>query len=365
MSIEETTNNYGDHETSSSYNEEDDEINSLITKVENIKVKKLNYICKKCQSICECSFVPYILYNNSIIHFNSIRSFNLSTKSNNDSNNKERENVIGAILNNKIPQSYYNLSKDWRNMKKELLICLKTNYIKCDEVCNKINRIEVLHKGGRKFNYDMNIIFHINEGEKISFNIEFKFNAKSINEAPQFVSPSKPSQYMTSNYEEYFYDNYMDKVLENTGLNKPDRNEYLNKIHGNAPTCMKEIKNKYKNDKEFEKKAKALSKESIVNFINNNDLNKAKIQQYLLDSQANKKYMLYYQGKFYYDELSIDNYMIIDSIKDPKYNRFICKTVNNKYITVLLRWKNGNGIAFPAFQIKLIHKLPKHLNVNW
>ena len=364
MSIEETTNNYGDHETSSTHNEEDDEINSLITKIENIKVKKLNYICKKCQSICECSFVPYILYNNSIIHFNSIRSFNLSTKSNNDSNNKEREIVIGAILNNKIPQSYYNLSKDWRNIKKELFIYLKTNYINCDEEWKQINKIEVLHKGGRKFNYDMDIIFHFNNKQKI-FNVEFKFNAKSINEAPQFVSPSKPSQYMTSNYEEYFYDQYLNKLSENTDLKKPDRNEYLKTIHGNAPECMKDYKYKYDNDKEFEKKAKSLSKESIVNFINNNDLDKDKLKQYLIESQNNKKYMLYYQGKFYYDELDINNYMIIDSIKDPKYNRFICKTVNNKYITVLLRWKNGNGIAFPAFQIKLIHKLPKHLNVNW
>lgn len=32
---------------------------------------------------------------------------------------------------------------------------------------------------------------------------------------------------------------------------------------------------------------------------------------------------------------------------------YIAKTTTNKKISILLRWKNGNGIAFPAFQISL------------
>ena len=45
-------------------------------------------------------------------------AFNSSTqsKSNNDANNKLRESIIGAIINNEVPYSYYAINK-WSNMK--------------------------------------------------------------------------------------------------------------------------------------------------------------------------------------------------------------------------------------------------------
>lgn len=61
--------------------------------------------------------------------------------------------------------------------------------------------------------------------------------------------------------------------------------------------------------------------------------------------------MLYYNGEFLLEYPELDNYRIISHVKNPKLNRYDCMTANGNLIKVLLRWKNGNGIALPAFQI--------------
>ena len=59
--------------------------------------------------------------------------------------------------------------------------------------------------------------------------------------------------------------------------------------------------------------------------------------------------ILYKKGKFYKQIIDNNNYKI-NSYKKNK-NKFIAKTYDGNTINILLRWKNGNGIAFPAFQI--------------
>ena len=46
--------------------------------------------------------------------------------------------------------------------------------------------------------------------------------------------------------------------------------------------------------------------------------------------------------------------------KNPKLNSFICISEDGTQMKVLLRWKNGNGIAFPAFQISEYSKKSKN-----
>ena len=73
----------------------------------------------------------------------------------------------------------------------------------------------------------------------------------------------------------------------------------------------------------------------------------------LYESQKDKKYMLWDRNKFHLEIINKDNYMIESIINNSKNNNTIlCKTKNNNYINILIRWKNGNGIAFPALQIK-------------
>ena len=71
-------------------------------------------------------------------------------------------------------------------------------------------------------------------------------------------------------------------------------------------------------------------------------------------SQKNKTYMLFKKDKFYLEKPNFDDYKIIDFTKNLKFSRYELISKTGKKINVLMRWKNGNGIANPAFQIKNI-----------
>ena len=61
--------------------------------------------------------------------------------------------------------------------------------------------------------------------------------------------------------------------------------------------------------------------------------------------------MLYKNERFYLETINTDNYIITEITKEPKKYRYIAKTKSDINLKILLRWKNGNGIAFPSFQI--------------
>lgn len=46
------------------------------------------------------------------------------------------------------------------------------------------------------------------------------------------------------------------------------------------------------------------------------------------------------------------NFQITSVKKESELSRYQCKTKMGLTLNILLRWKNGNGIAYPAFQIK-------------
>lgn len=301
----------------------------------------------------------HFFYNKKDITIKSISAFITSSKEKNDENNIMRENIIGAIINQKIPLLFYNESNEWNNIKNSV-----EKYTK--ELVNQrpYNTIECIHKAGRKNNHDFLFIIQFEDEIKESFPIELKFNASSINETPQYVSPMKPSQYLTSSYEEYYYDNYLTKLSIVFELPLPEKSIWLKEIHSNCPPCMNKYKEKYdrgcKSNSKFTKNekdiycyetAKKQTKESIVSFIKITDLKIDLLSNYLQKTQQNKNYMLYYQGEFILENTNMDDYIIETVVKNPDLNRFECTTKSGKKMKVLLRWKNGNGIAFPAFQI--------------
>ena len=59
-------------------------------------------------------------YNKEQITQESISAFDLAAKGLNDKNNKTRENIIGAIINDKVPAEYYELPR-WLEMKTSVL----------------------------------------------------------------------------------------------------------------------------------------------------------------------------------------------------------------------------------------------------
>ena len=297
------------------------------------------------------------LYNLPILenlNYKSINSFNICDKNLNDNMNKCRENIIISIINNKIPKDYYKYSNRWRKLRENIGDFISSLY-------SPIINIKGIIKGGRKNNYDFEIIIN----KHIIFNIEFKFNSSKINNIPQFVSPMKPSKYLSNSFEDFIYYNYLALLLDEFNITIPNKDCYDKEIHSNNPKCLIDIQDKYyrgcsssskysgnKEDIEFYKKANIYSKESIIEFIKNTELDIIKLSNYLKETQENKIYMLYYKNKIYKETIDISNFEIISY---EKYNNcFIAITKTGIKIKILLRWKNGNLIAFPAFQLSII-----------
>ena len=312
----------------------------------------------KCNAIYKK--LPEITYEKNIINYYSINSFIKSEKCDNDKNNKIREYIIGAVINGKVPVIYYKYSSRWNFMRENI-----NNYIEMlskDKNISEINKIICIHKGGRNNSYDFKI--SIND---FDFNVELKFNISNIMDSPQFVSPMKPSQYLSNSYEEYYYDNYLTELSKLSNLIIPDRIEYLNTIHNTEPLCLEKYIEKYyggckgssrytqnPHDIQFYENAKKYSKESIQNFIEITELNIEKLSLYLKNTQKDKVYMMYENNKFSLEKINMDNYEIITYIKKSNKALYIATTKIGNKLNILLRWKNGNGIAFPAFQIKYI-----------
>lgn len=315
--------------------------------------------------------------------FTNTTSATTTGRGQNDKNNKMREAIIGAIINRRVPAVYYRVER-WLSLKNAVDAFLHELHDK-----KPYSRVECIHAAGRGHNYDFSIVFVSggdaeNEVTIVEKHVEFKFNAAKVSDTPQFVSPMKPSQYLSASYEEYFYDNYMSTIgtaaaaaaaagTASTATVLPDRAEWLKQIHNNAPACVSVLQDKYyagcANSSQFTNDAgdiafyelcKKLSTESIRTFITEHDLHIAKLSEYLRESQHDKTYMLFQPGATGADVVvptitlqRVDpaDYKIVACHKNPTKSRYECETESGKKINVLLRWKNGNGIAFPAFQI--------------
>ena len=288
------------------------------------------------------------------IIYSDINAFVISDKKYNDKNNKTRENIIGAVINDKIPIEYYKYSRRWNNLKKNI-----ESYIYDLIGYNNINNIVLIHRGGRKYNYDFTIIVN-----NIEYNVELKFNAENIDDTPQIVSPVKTSKYLSRSYEEYYYDNYLPKLISPNNIKYPNRSQYITEIHGNKPKCMEYFQNIYyqgcsksskytgdKNSIEFYNLSNSIDKISRENFINITELNINALSTYLKETQKNKIYMLYKNNKFHKQIVNINDYELVRYEKYPEKFKYVAYSASGKQIDILLRWKNGNGIAFPAFQI--------------
>ena len=281
------------------------------------------------------------------------------SRSSNDHNNKVRENIITNMPD--IDSVYFThpeYGSEW--------LKLKTNFdSKMRELCPSYTSYKIEHKAGRKYNYDYLVTFLNDKNETITtVKLEFKFNASTIDQTPQFVSPMKPSQYLSNPFEEYYYDNYLVHLLEKFSLVVPSREIYLKDIHKNKPKCMEKAQqlyyqgcsksSQYTDSEEaisFYETCKEKARECIEQFISITDLDIEKLTQYLLSSQDKKVYLLYKNGEFHLDSTNEEDYIITSYTKNPENSRYEAITKTNKKIFILLRWKNGNGIAYPAFQI--------------
>lgn len=233
--------------------------------------------------------------------------------------------------------------------------------------------ISLKHKGGRNCHYDFQIAFTSHDMETLTYNVEFKFNQDNIYKIAEFVQPFKPSKFMSNNFEEDYYDNgYLHEILyempdNETGyIDEIERDVYLKEVHCPKPNCMKHVQEQYKiaiikqpiikerkNDNDnFHTFCNTVSKKTY-NSIKKTELYTDVLTQYLVEHQIEKNYMFYSKKKEFIHTLQCkDDFILLKDYTINKHgNGYTCKTIKGDLINVLLRWKNGNGIAFPAFQI--------------
>lgn len=288
----------------------------------------------------------------------------VSTRNKNDDSTKKRENILEYIYNDKIPNAFYDSSNKWKNLKK-----LCTQYIKklCEEHgidFDNIHSFKCEHMGGRQNNYDFKFIIN-----NISYPVEFKYNADDVSQAPEFVSPMNPSKFIDSpkTLEENYYDNYLSKICNKINIPLPERTTYLKEINSTNPKCMKECQETYDrgskrsskytgnpDDIDFYNYANKISREFNNSSIDKNGLNIDKLNTYFKISQEGKNYMLFKNGNIILQLIDTENYKIVSYEKEANKYRYVATTKTGLKLNILLRWKNGNGIAFPAFQIKMI-----------
>lgn len=298
--------------------------------------------------------------HNEDIQIDDIESFFApSSKKDNDKVNKKREKIVVNIINKSIPDYYFKTPK-WSDLKRKIHHFLSSL---CEEkgiTLSEETSIVCRIKGGRKTNYDFEIIInHIH-----IFKIEWKYGAEKVIQTPQFYSPCKPSKYLpqTMPFEEWYYDNYLDNIVKHPASQqreRPNKQEYIKTINNNEVPCMSYYSELYKKNNDFKDHCKKEDKKAIRLYIQHTygGLDFMKLSQRLIESQNDKIYMLCKNGNIKMEKVNPELYQLTEVISTTNTD-YICGTKTGMKVRIKLRFKNGCGLKFPAFQIdRLIPKV--------
>ena len=271
-------------------------------------------------------------------------------KKDNDLNNKIRENNIYNIIKNTIPDEWYRETKEWNELKTKLYEIIKS-------ISSNIiyDNIDIELKGGRNFNYDFELIYMVNNIIINKKFIEFKYNTCKIDKYPQFLSVSANKFIKSIDYAEYFYDNYINDICKLINIDVPNKTDYLKTVYNNDYNKLELFIKLKEKEHLIMKEKKIIVSLSIKKYLNDIVvLDIDNINKTFAEKQLNKDYILYYNNKFYHDNIKKEELQIINIEKIKNNNSLILNTKTNTKIALLLRWKNHIGILYPAWQISLI-----------
>lgn len=219
-------------------------------------------------------------------------------------------------------------------------------------------------KGCRKNSFDFILDCRVKE-DRVKILIEFKHNASSVSDLPQFVqiyTNNKGTKITKKDYHLFYYEQYLPKVLDfiqnkyNVNLSLPSYDEYLKDLTKETKKDSFHYLIKQYYEKDGKKGMNLIVKESIRQFLKCDDLSDIDSLCRKLKEQTKKVFLLEKEGKFYCEEIK-EEQVNVEKVKGIKNgNTIIFETSSQYEIHCLLRWKNGNGCIGPAWQIKLIHK---------
>jgi len=281
----------------------------------------------------------------------------LNTKDNNDKNNKIREQIIYAVINNYIPDEWYK-DKNWRNLQKVFM-----TYV--SEFENFYKNVNCIIKGGRSNNSDFMFIYTLDDDSVKEHVVEFKFNTISAMKCPQILSLASNE----CNYAELFYDKYLPKITRLYGINHllPDKETYLRNVYQADYKKLEIFQYLYDNENKNIRAKESIVNKSIHDFLLTEPEISYEYFENKLRNQSEKNFLCYYKGAIYRDkikpkELQITSHRLKSPIKGY-YNTIILYTQTNTELHMLLRWKNHKGILFPAWQIS-IYRYDENINYS-
>lgn len=304
--------------------------------------------------------------------------FEPNTKEENDHVNSCREDILLYIFNNdKEDLKFY--TSDEKYGYKWLIVIDKLNEV-IDEILKdfektykKIYDYEIVKVAGRKTLDFILKIYEYKENKEIKrIIIEFKNNSDSVQKLPQFYQKYESKELYNEGiklYNEFYYDEYIDKQIKNIKINKIKKEDYLKQVNKNDKlnndSFFKILKDLRNSDEKFKNEFDENVKDSIHEWLKNNGncLNISFITN-KFSEQMNKIYIMWKcdkkdikNSKFYKEEIdksNLDN-LKFDSLKcgkDDKNNSIVLTDGKYNY-NCLLRWKNDNGIRGTAWQFSL------------
>lgn len=279
-------------------------------------------------------------------------------KSDNDKNNKIREEIIEALP--EMDDYYFTdpiYGEQWTNLCAKLTICV---YQIADN--HEFTNYEIVRLAGRTNNYDFKFIYYNHDTIIYERNVEFKNGSSSISKLPQFLSLSDKFNLLDCDvsYSSYFYDYYLTNYLlldSSIELEKPEKEIYLKHVSNtnyDIVPFFRELKTKEPN---FKKEKSQLVNESIRTYLElyGGQINLKKIAD-KLKSQDDKVFMMWDGNQFHLEEI-IPNGENLQFNEIKNGNTIMLKTDVYNY-HLLLRWRNHKGILNPAWQIKLSKHSP-------
>jgi hypothetical protein len=303
------------------------------------------------------------LTHNSILYFESSAG---KGRGQNDSNNTVRELVLEHILTpacNKFTANDSPLADKWQNIRNNWRTSL-TQLAETQGIV-KYTDILVIHNGGRGSRCDYEVTFTDAEPPTDPIKVEFKFH-----EMPQFLNlPANKPTHPTL-YAEFYYNHALDKVLEILGIppnEKPLYTEWSRYLYNSVSSKhpfyvrMKAAEDEHMKRSGAKKSPQTeVVAESIRDYLNQfvamTDLEFLTRE---FQTQREKHFLIYNYNtmKFHHDMYTPEELTAKRVSHISNNNTLVIETNQpGSYIHLLLRWKNHQGILFPAWQIKLVRQ---------
>jgi hypothetical protein len=282
--------------------------------------------------------------------------FKTSERKKNDATNKTRENILKIIAN--PPKEYLDdaeFGNYWRLVSTAWTDALKKVAEETGITAYTSTKINM--RGGRKYNYDADVMYYNESNIVATQKIEFKNGSSKIENSPQFLSLQAKFDIFTETYDTFWYDNYLDKYIacdSEITKPKPSREAYLKHVTSTKYSITPFFAQLKDRESFFKEEKNEVVNTSITDYLTKHgpSINIASFSDKVKTTQSDKIYLMWCNGQFCLDKLSEEEMtgMTFSSIKNG--NVLELKAGNTTY-GLLLRWRNHKGILNPAWQISL------------